>query len=164
MKVKIVNEDILDEKELTIYVQRFICPQRTYQVHRKPTSEDEEFIVSEEADNTDERLWCVSTELTAAYDPDLEDEGLFEIFADIYLDEKNPPVDSLEDCKMNAGPYAHIVYDTTMQLYRWEPLYHGWYELKTVAASTLQETIEKGIPILDKLISRSLAHSNKRSE
>ena len=95
MEVKIVNEGILDEKEPTIYVQRYIYPQRTYQIHRKPMSEDEEFILSDDADNTEHRLWCISTLLTEPYEPDDE---FFEIVADIYLDEENPPVVNPEEC------------------------------------------------------------------
>jgi len=152
MEVKIVNEGILDEKEPTIYVQRYIYPQRTYQVHRKPMSEDEEFILSDDADNTEHRLWCISTLLTEPYEPDDE---FFEIVADIYLDEENPPVVNPEECS-NADPYGHVVYDAEMHLYCWEATFVGYDDLETVAASTLQEAIEKGIAILDNLIEAKL--------
>ncbi len=151
MEVKIVNEDILDEKEPVIYVQRYFYPHRTYQVFRKPTSTAETFIISEEAES---RQWCLSPFLTdpEPYNPD-DYDGLPEIFAMIYLDEENPPVDDPEEChNRNTEQYFNVVYEPEEQLYSCEAVLIEFDALDDITTSTLQEAIDQGIATLDKLI------------
>jgi hypothetical protein len=151
MEVKIVNEDILDEKEPTIYVQRYYYPHRTYQVFRKPTSNDEPFVISEDAE---QMLWCISTFLInpEPYNPD-DYDGLPEIFAMIYLDEENPPVDDPEDCH-GAEPYINLVYDPETQLYGCEATSIEYEEVDTISALTLQEVIDQALAMLDEFFEK----------
>ncbi len=135
MEVKIVNEAILNENEQTIFVQRFIYPQSTYLVFRKPYTSDEQFALSDDAENI---VRDVSTWLTE-YDPD---DDLLEVFALVYLDEEYPP-------KAEEYPDAAFLveYDPETRLYSYEIPGGGEY-----TTSTLQEAIKKGIAILDELI------------
>ena len=152
MSVRIVNEDILDEKEPIIYVQRYFTPHMVYQVFRKPVSKDEVFIVSEGAE---QRLWCVSSVFIdpEPYNPD-EYDDLPEIFALIYLDEENPPVDFPDECE-ETDPCVSIVYDLETHLYRCEATFVAYEAVDTISAPALQEAIDKGIATLDELLSKA---------
>jgi len=50
MKIKVINEAILDQDEQTIFVQRYIYPHRTYLVFRKPYTSDEQFVISDDVE------------------------------------------------------------------------------------------------------------------
>lgn len=133
MEVKVVNEAILDENEQTIFVQRYIYPQRTYLIFRKPYTSDEQFIISDDAEHIERG---VSTWMTEPND------DFPEVFGMGYLDEEYPP-------KSEEYPPAVLMveYNTETKLY--------CYEVGIgveATAPTLQEAIEIGLATLDRLI------------
>ena len=116
---KIVNVDISDDKEPTLYIQRYIYPERTYQVIRKSWDEKtEDPFIPDPA--YEEKYWHAHTFLLSEYDPDEED--LLEVFTLIYLDSENPPTDDPNEGN-NAEPYLNIVYDPDAHVYRCEPTF-----------------------------------------
>ena len=138
MEVKVINEAILDENEQTIFVQRYICPQRTYLVFRKPYISDEQFVISDDAEHIERD---VSTWMTEP------DDDFPEIFAMVYLDEEYPP-----KAEEYPDTYFYVEYDEETQHYCCQPALIAHSDLETLAIPTLQEAIEKGITTLDALI------------
>src|SRR5690348_5562005 len=64
MQPQILNVDILDDKEPHVLVQKYIYPDRTFQVFRKPTSPDERFEVSRGVEIDPDMYWHVPFTLT----------------------------------------------------------------------------------------------------
>lgn len=138
MDGKFVNEAILDENEQTIFVQRYIYPPRTYLVFRKPYTSDEQFVISNDAEHIERD---VSTWMTEP------DEDFPEIFAMVYLDEEYPP-----KAEEYPDTYFYVEYDEETQHYCCQPALIAHNDLETIAEPTLQEAIEQGIVVLDRLV------------
>lgn len=139
MQPQILNVDILDDKEPHVFVQKYIYPDRTFQVFRKPTSPDDEFVLSPGTEIDPDLYWHVSFTLfdTAA---DLEDDDILELFAVVYLDEENPPTYDLDE-HGQAQEYLNISFDPDDQLYHCEATLLAHERLNSIAAPTLDETI-----------------------
>jgi len=144
MEVKVINEAILIENTQRVFVQRYFYPKRTYLVFRKPYASDETFVISDDSENIHRD---VSTWLTE-YDPD---DDIPEVFAIVYLDEEYPP-----KAEEYPDSYFLVEYDEEKQHYCCQPLFNPYSDLETVVAPTLQETVEKGIATLDRIIAARL--------
>jgi hypothetical protein len=149
MTVRIINQDILDDDESPLLVQRYIYPSRIYQVIRKPTSPNEQFEVSEGIEIDPDLFWAVNRILS-----DDSDEEFPEVFAQIFLDEENPPTYDPDDLP-DAEPYAYIEYEAG--LFHGRLTYQGYEAVDEVSTTTLQEAIDQVLAILDPLISREKA-------
>jgi len=153
--INVVNEDILDEQEPIIYVQRYHYPARVYQVQRKATGEDAPFTLPEGAKRS---IWGVINYFSE--EPDPEDE-MPTVFAVIYLDEENPPATRESDLAV-AEPYCNIVFDSEIQQYRAEACYKGYEALDSVTTPTLQTTIQQALEILDPLVTAEKAQEARK--
>lgn len=157
MPPQILNVDILDDKEPHILVQKYIYPDRTFQVFRKSTSPDEQFAVSPGIEIDSDLIWPVSILLLESAD-DL-DEDLDEFFATVYLDEDNPPTYDANDLPQ-AEEYLNISYDSETQLYHCESPYTGYETLDSITAPTLDEAIAHGIDELHTILAAKTATSD----
>jgi len=157
--------DISDDKEPILYIQRYIYPQRVYQVIRKKWDEDTEGKFEPNPDYKD-KFWHVNFLLTQEYCSDDEDT---EIFALVYRDEENPPVDtdSQEENSDHVEPCLFIVYDAEDMSYLCEPTSnygediaefdpHDERAFEEIKVSTLREAIDQSIALLGRLIEHGL--------
>ena len=149
MTIRIINQDILTDKEPPLLVQRYFYPSRVYQVIRKPTSPDEQFEVSEGIEIDPNLFWVVNGILF-----DESDEEFPKVFAQIFLDEESPPIYDPDDLP-DVDPYAYIEYEAG--LYHGRSTYQGYDAVDEVSAPTLQEAIDQVLTVLDPLISREEA-------
>jgi len=139
MQPRILNVDILDDKEPTVYVQKHIYSDRTFQVFRKSTGPDERFELSPGIKIDPDLFWDVSIILFDTAD-EFEEDDLREIFAVVYSDEDNPPRYDPE-AHNQAEPYLSIAYDPNVQRYCCEPATMDFDDLESIAAPTLDEAI-----------------------
>ena len=160
----VVNEDISDDKELFLYIQRYKYPSRVYQVIRKAYDEQSEgeFIPNPIYDT---KYWPVCNMLLEEYhfDPDIPAE----VFAVIYRDEEHLPGDNPEVKSKAGDPCVLITYDHIDKNYLCENtgIYGNDIEdyneqdeeaLGKIVESTLRAAIDKSVALLDRLIENSL--------
>lgn len=149
MAPQILNVDILDDKEPHILVQKYIYPDRTFQVFRKPTSSNEQFEVSPGIEIDRDLYWPISILLFETADE--LDEDMYEFFATVYLDEDNLPGYDPEHLP-SAQEYLNISYDPESQLYCCEPPLAGYETLEGISAPTLDEALARGIDELHAIL------------
>lgn len=179
MQPQILNVDILDDKEPHILVQKYIFPDRTFQVFRKPTSPDERFEVSPGIKIDPDLYWHVPFTLTMtpddlnytdddfddadagsdadAGDEDEDDDALHELFAVVCLDEENPPTYDPDESSDDGMEYLNIAYDPQAQLYCCEPALVAHERLERITATTLDEALALGIDTLRTLLAAETA-------
>jgi hypothetical protein len=146
MSIEIVNEDILNGAPV-VYVQRYIAPQCTYRVFRKPTSPDEAFEVSPGVVVDPKSMYKVGDWL-------MDEEvggGVFEVFASVYVAEDVPSIKSWDEHE-GATPYANIVHEPARHVYRGEPIYEGFEVVETIEAETLDKVILRVVEAIDPLV------------
>jgi hypothetical protein len=161
----IVNEDISDDSDPTLYIQRYIYPKRAYQVIRKEWDEQMHGAFEPRVEEDHARYWQVSTLLTQDYDPDSDE--MTEVVALIQRDEEYPPVDDPEKINQNVDPCVLVVYDPEDERYKCEPT--GVYSQEVtevneldeqafgqVAEPFLEDAINRGVALLDRLIENSV--------
>ena len=165
----VLNEDVSDDKEPFLYIQRYEYPKRIYQVIRKQWDEETEgeFEPNPEYET---KYWQVSFLLLDDREPPDEtddyDDSETEVFAVVYRDEENPPVDDPDEIEQNNDPCFLVVYDPKRKLYLCEST--GCFgdevvdfkdedetALNQVAKPTLRATINAGVALLDCLIEHS---------
>ena len=162
----IINEDISDDKEPVLYIQRYKYPNRVYQVIRKTYDEGSEgkFIPNPIYQT---KYWSVHFTLLEEYHFDPDEPDVTEVFAIIYRDEDNPPIDDPEGEREIGDPCLLITYSHSNKIYLCE--YTGIYgddienyseqdekAFGEIAEPTLQTAIKKGVRLLDQLIKNSL--------
>jgi hypothetical protein len=151
MEPQILNVDILDDKKPVVLVQRYIYPDISFQVFRKPTRPDEVFSVSPGVIIDRDLFWRVSVTLSQTAD-ELDDDML-EIFALVYFDEDNPPVyDSAVPSEANEQ--LAITYDPLTARYMCEECYVSYEGIDQISAATLDEAIALGVDKLHSLITQ----------
>lgn len=139
MQPQILSVDILDDKEPNVLVQKYVYPDRTFQVFRKPTSADEEFVLSPGIEIDPDLYWRVSMFLFDSAN-DLAEDGILELFAVVYLDDENPPTHDTE-AQSEGQELLNIAFDPDDGLYHCEPTLLAHERLGGIATSTLDEAI-----------------------
>ncbi len=138
MQPQILNVDILNDKEPNVFVQKYVYPDRTFLVFRKPTSPDEEFELSSGVEIDLDLYWYVTITLFETAD-DLDDD-LLEIFAVMYLDEENAPTYDPDE-HSQAQEYLNIIFDPGDQRFHCEATMLAHERLDSISAPTLDEAI-----------------------
>lgn len=151
MQPQILNVDILDDKQPHVLVQKYVYPDRTFQVFRKPTNSDEQFAVSPGIEIDRDIFWGVPIYFATGDEDD--DDDLSEVFAAVYLDEENPPAYDREQLTQ-SDPYVNVVYDRDEGCFRGESTLIGYDEIDTVAAPTLSEAIDEVVSALYQALAR----------
>jgi hypothetical protein len=145
----IVNVDYFDDDDPPLYIQRYVYPNRTYQVMRKAWDEEREGVFDPNPDlGEEEKYWNVSILLTSEFDP--EDE-FTEVFALVYLNEENPPVDDPEECN-DADPQLLITYDHEDSLYKCEAAFVGHESFGEIAEPFLDAAIDRSVEALNRIL------------
>jgi hypothetical protein len=155
----VVNVDISDDSKPILYIQRYVYPKRVYQVIRKDWDEDTEGVFEPDPEYST-KSWSISSILSHEYDP--EDEGT-DVFAVVYRDEENPPMNSPEEINQRqADPCFLVIYDPEKECYKCELWGYGEDVSKAneqgeqvfeqIAVPTLHAAIDQGVAFLDRLI------------
>lgn len=151
MEPQIVNVDILDDKEPVILVQKYVYPDRTFQVFRKPTVEweEEEFVVSPGVTIDRDLYWGITFTL---FETTTElGEDFWEIYALVYRDEENPPFRKGEKMP-GAQECVAVIYDPETGTYGYEACLPAYDEVESVTATTLDEAIALGVDKLHEIL------------
>ena len=158
---RVVNVDILDDRDPIILVQQYIFDDRTLLVFRKPTDEDGGMFTLSPGVEIDRSLnWGVDrilddTAEDLASDSEDPEDSLSEVFALIYRAEDNPPWHTGEPSRQPVPiPYAYIVYDSKSAVYRCETAVRGYAELDTIAEPSFKATLYFAIDALHHTLAR----------
>ncbi len=147
MSIEIVNEDIMNGAPV-VYVQRYVAPQCTYRVFRKPVSPDEAFEVSPGVVVDPASMYKVGDWLL--YEDNVGD-GLSEVFASVYVAEDVPPINNWGEHE-GATPYANIVHESARRIYRGEQTREGFEVVETIEAETVDEVLLRVVEVIDPLV------------
>lgn len=156
MQPQILNVDILDDKQPFVFVQKYIYPDRTFQVFRKSTSPDEEFELSPGVEIDPDLFWGVGVILFNT--PDELDDDMDELFALVYLDEENPPLYDPE-LQNQVDPHVMVAYSAGERRYYCEPTIVDYDGIEDISAPTLDEAITRAVDGLHTAL--ALAGSNE---
>jgi hypothetical protein len=158
MQPLIVNVDVLDDREPTVLVQKDIYPDRTFQVFRKPTDEDEEFTVSPGVIVDRALFWGIGRPLFDTPDDlallkDDDEDDLLEVFALVYLDEDSPPVHKGEE-PPDSNEQVAVMFDPEAGTYVCENCFEDYEGIDDITAPTLDEAIALGVDRLHTILAK----------
>lgn len=146
MQPQILSVDILDDTEPLVLVQKYIYPDMTFQVFRKPTSPDEVFELSPGVEIDPDLFWSVGRILFETAD-ELDDD-MNELFALVYLDEENPPTYDVDKAP-DVDPHVCIAYDANKEQYYCEPtLIVDDNEMEDINSPSLDEVVTRAVDAL----------------
>lgn len=138
--VRVLNVDVLDDREPYLLVQRHFHTNYVYQVIRKPSYSDEVLAVSPGVEIDRSLFWGTSIVM--------EDE---DVLAIIYYDDTHPPVRDPEQIP-DTDPIAMIVLDDEDGLYHCEPTLVGYEALEEIIGSSVDDVVMRALDTLDGLI------------